>query len=96
MAAKRIYQAARELDLTSKALVQLLRELGFEVKSHMSVFTEEMAQKVQQRLKAEQEEIRKREEEKQKIQQKAAKKERRRKEKFEKKRRRRKKKKPKG
>ena len=96
MAAKRIYQAAKELDLTSKALVQLLRELGFEVKSHMSVFTEEMAQKVQQRLRAEQEEIRKREEEKQKIQQKAAKKERRRKERFEKKRRRKKKKKPKG
>ena len=96
MAAKRIYQAAKELDLTSKALVQLLRELGFEVKSHMSVFTEEMAQKVQQRLRAEQEEIRKREEEKQKIQQKAAKRERRRKDKFEKKRRRKKKKKPKG
>lgn len=47
MSNKRIHQAAKELGLTSASLLQLLTKLGFEVKSHMSVFTEEMALKVQ-------------------------------------------------
>jgi len=65
---KRIYQAAKELDLTSKALVQLMHELGFEVKSHMSLFTDEMAQKLQARLFREKEAVKRKEQEKKKIQ----------------------------
>ncbi|MCD6594978.1 translation initiation factor IF-2 [bacterium] len=68
MATKRIYQAAKDFDLTSKALVQLLRDMGFEVKSHMSVFTEKMAESINQRLHKEKEKVKKKEEKKEKIQ----------------------------
>jgi len=67
MAAKRIYQAAKELDLTSKALVQLLRDLGFEVKSHMSLFTDEMAERVNKRLQKEKEKVKEKEQKKKEI-----------------------------
>ena len=67
MAAKRIYEAAREMDLTSKALQQLLGELGYEVKSHMSVFTDEMAAKVEQRLSQEKEDAKKKEQKREEI-----------------------------
>ncbi len=67
MGSKRIYEAARELDLTSKALVQLLRELGFDVKSHMSAFTDEMAAKVAQRLSEEKEAVKEEEKKKEEI-----------------------------
>ncbi|MCD6417274.1 translation initiation factor IF-2 [bacterium] len=67
MAAKRIYEAAREMDLTSKALIQLLRELGFEVKSHMSVFTDDMAARVEQRLSKEKEAVKEEEKKKEEI-----------------------------
>lgn len=42
MAAKRIYQAAKEYKISSEAMLNVLRELGFQPKSHMSVFTPEM------------------------------------------------------
>ncbi len=67
MAAKRIYEAAREMDLTSKALQQLLGELGFKVKSHMSIFTDEMAAKVKQRLSQEKEDAKKKEKKREEI-----------------------------
>ena len=68
MSKKRIYEAARELDLSSKALLQLLKQLGFDVKSHMSVFTDEMAARVQQRLSEEKEEAKKEERKKEEVQ----------------------------
>ena len=67
MAANRIYKAAHEMDLTSKALMQLISDLGFEVKSHMSVYTDEMAVKVAQRLSKEKEAVKREVEKKQQI-----------------------------
>ena len=39
---RRIYEIARDFGVSSQALVKILRELGFEPKSHMSVATAEM------------------------------------------------------
>jgi len=68
MAKKRIYQAAKEFDLSSKALVQLLSDLGFEVKSHMSIFTDEMDKKLRKRLSREKEAAKIRAEKKDQVQ----------------------------
>ena len=44
---ERIYETARRLGLSSHSLVDLLRELGFSgVKSHMSVMTAEMMERL--------------------------------------------------
>ncbi|TET45765.1 translation initiation factor IF-2 [candidate division TA06 bacterium] len=50
MANQRIYQAARDFDLSSEALLKVIRSLGFTVKSHMSVITEEMIEAVKKRF----------------------------------------------
>lgn len=50
MAKQRIYQAARDFDLSSEALLKVIRSLGFTVKSHMSVITEEMIEAVKKRF----------------------------------------------
>lgn len=42
MEKKRVYEVAREFHLSSEALLEILRGLGYEVKGHMSVVTEEM------------------------------------------------------
>jgi len=47
---QRIYQAARDFDLSSEALLKVIRSLGFTVKSHMSVITEEMIEAVKKRF----------------------------------------------
>jgi len=46
---KRIYEFAKELSLSSKALVDILRSMGFQVKSHMSLVTPAMMEKIQER-----------------------------------------------
>jgi len=50
LANQRIYQAARDFDLSSEALLKVIRSLGFTVKSHMSVITEEMIEAVKKRF----------------------------------------------
>ena len=42
MAKKRIYEIARQYNISSDALVSMLRELDHDVKSHMSVMDEKM------------------------------------------------------
>ena len=42
MAKKRIYEIARQYNISSDALVRMLRELDHDVKSHMSVMDEKM------------------------------------------------------
>ncbi|MFQ5906744.1 MAG: translation initiation factor IF-2, partial [bacterium] len=59
MANQRIYQAARDFDLSSEALLKVIRSLGFTVKSHMSVITEEMVEAVKKKLAADQAEAKK-------------------------------------
>ncbi|MFC1525336.1 translation initiation factor IF-2 N-terminal domain-containing protein, partial [Candidatus Latescibacterota bacterium] len=42
MEKRRVYQVAKEKKLSSDALISMLKGMGHEVKSHMSVVTEEM------------------------------------------------------
>ena len=58
MVKKRIYQVAREYHLSSEALVSMLKEMGFEVKGHMSTVTEEMAKRVSKRFEEQKESFR--------------------------------------
>ncbi len=46
----RIYQLAKELDIKSNELVDMLKELGIEAKSHMSTLEEETAKLVKEML----------------------------------------------
>ena len=59
MAKKRIYEAAREHKISSEALVNILRELGFPVKSHMSTITPEMHTAVEEKFAKERAEVKK-------------------------------------
>jgi translation initiation factor IF-2 len=59
LAKKRIYEAAREYKISSEALVNILRELGFAVKSHMSTIAPEMNTAVEQKFAREREEVKK-------------------------------------
>jgi translation initiation factor IF-2 len=56
---KRIYEAAREHEISSEALVNILRELGFPVKSHMSTITSEMHTAVEEKFAKERAEVKK-------------------------------------
>ncbi len=58
MAKKRVYQVAREYHISSDALVSMLKEMGFEVKGHMSTVTEEMAKRVAKRFEEQKESFR--------------------------------------
>ena len=42
MEKRRVYQVAKEQKLSSDALISMLKGMGHEVKSHMSVVTENM------------------------------------------------------
>ncbi|MBN1150670.1 translation initiation factor IF-2 [candidate division WOR-3 bacterium] len=67
MGNKRIYQAAKEYGLTSVALVNLLQNLGYEVKNHMSTMLPEMEGAVKKRFEEEREAARLEEEKKKKM-----------------------------
>lgn len=47
---KRVYEAAKDFDLSSEALIKVLRELDYDIKSPMSVVTEEMIGAVKKKL----------------------------------------------
>jgi translation initiation factor IF-2 len=59
LAKKRIYQAAREFNLSSEAILKVISSLGFTVKSHMSVITDEMYDAVKKKLAEDQAEAKK-------------------------------------
>ncbi|NLC39046.1 MAG: hypothetical protein GX779_07225, partial [Clostridia bacterium] len=46
MAKLRVYEVAREKKMNSKDMIHILGRLGIEVKSHMSVLTEDQIKKV--------------------------------------------------
>ena len=59
MARKRVYQVARELNLSSEALLELLRGMGLTVKSHMSAIDDDTVEALGQKLKEEKEAVKK-------------------------------------
>jgi len=56
---RRLFQVARDYKITSEALLKMLRELGFDVKSHMSNATDDMMKAIEQKFKREKETIKK-------------------------------------
>ncbi|MGD8627916.1 MAG: translation initiation factor IF-2, partial [bacterium] len=59
MARKRVYQVAREFNLSSEALLEMLRGMSIEVKSHMSAIDDETVVALQGKLKEEKEAVKK-------------------------------------
>jgi translation initiation factor IF-2 len=49
-AKKRIYEVAREFNVSSDAVIKVLRDLKYEVKNHMSTVTEDMLTSISQRF----------------------------------------------
>ncbi|MCP4634497.1 MAG: GTP-binding protein, partial [candidate division Zixibacteria bacterium] len=74
MAANRIYQAAKEYKVSSEALINILRDLGYQPKSHMSVFTVEMEVAAIKKFEEEKEAVKRQIAHKKKISDEAAKK----------------------
>ena len=68
MAGKRIHEIAKQYQISSDALMSLLRELKFPIKSHMSAVTEEMLLAIEEKFKKEKEIVKKEISEKQKRQ----------------------------
>lgn len=64
MANKRLYDLAKEYNVSSKAMVDIVKELGFDVKSHSSAASDEVIAAVQKRFASEKEEVKKEIEEK--------------------------------
>jgi translation initiation factor IF-2 len=59
LARKRVYQVAREFNLSSEALLEMLRGMGLTVKSHMSAIDDETVVALQAKLKEEKEAVKK-------------------------------------
>jgi translation initiation factor IF-2 len=57
LAKKRVYQLARDYKISSEAMLNIIKELGFEVKSHMSVVDDKMAQSIEQKFQKEKEAV---------------------------------------
>ncbi len=66
MARKRIYQIARDFNLSSEALLEMLRGMGLKVKSHMSAIEDETIVALREKLRLKKEEV-KREEARKKL-----------------------------
>ena len=66
MSKKRLYELAKDYNVSSKAMVDIVRELGFDVKSHSSTATDEMLQAVQNKFTSKKEEVKKEIEERKK------------------------------
>ena len=50
---KRIYEIAREFNLSSVAMVEVVRGLGYDIKNHMAICTSEMVESVQRKFEEE-------------------------------------------
>ena len=57
MAKRRVYQLARDHKISSEAMLTIIRELGFEIKSHMSVVDEKMASSIEEKFQKEREAV---------------------------------------
>lgn len=62
----RIYEVARRFDVSSEAMVNLLREMGLPVKNHMSSIDDQTVEQVRAKFEAEKEAVKHAEEEKKK------------------------------
>jgi len=62
----RIYEVARQFNVSSEAMVNLLREMDFPVKNHMSSIDEETVQRIRGKFDQEKEAVKHAEEEKKK------------------------------
>lgn len=59
MAKKRIYELAKEYNVSSKAMVDIIRESGFPVKSHSSAVDDRILEAVRKKFASEKEEVKK-------------------------------------
>lgn len=59
MAKKRVYQVAKEYNISSEALLRILRDLGFKVKSYMSGVDQQMLEAIQKKFEKEREAVKK-------------------------------------
>jgi translation initiation factor IF-2 len=59
MANKRIYELAKEYNVSSKAMVNIIKELGFSVKSHSSSADDKILLEVKKKFASEKEEVKK-------------------------------------
>jgi translation initiation factor IF-2 len=57
MAKKRVYQLARDYKISSEAMLAIIRELGFEIKSHMGAVDEKMAVAIENKFQKEREAV---------------------------------------
>jgi len=57
LAKKRVYQLARDYKISSEAMLSIIRELGFEVRSHMSVVDEKMTSSIEEKFQKEREAV---------------------------------------
>jgi len=57
LAKKRVHQVAKDFQISSEALLTIIRELGFKVKSHMSVVDEVMLSAIEEKFKKEREAV---------------------------------------
>ena len=57
MAKKRLYQVAREYNITSEAIVKMCRDLGFPVKNHMSTADDDMLAAIREKFQKQRDEI---------------------------------------
>ncbi len=64
MAKRRIYEVAKQFKVSSEALVSLLKSLGYDVRSHMSVVDEKMEADIRKKFEQQKEEVKKRDERK--------------------------------
>jgi len=55
LAKKRVYQLARDYKISSEAMLSIIRELGFKVKSHMSAVDEKMSFSIEEKFRKERE-----------------------------------------
>ncbi|HVP36308.1 MAG TPA: translation initiation factor IF-2 [Terriglobales bacterium] len=59
MSNKRVYQVAKDYNISSDALLSMLKDLGFSIKSHMSVVEEMALKAIEDKFKKEKEELKK-------------------------------------
>jgi translation initiation factor IF-2 len=59
LAKKRVYQLARDYKISSEAMLNTIRELGFKIKSHMSAVDEKMASAIEDKFRKEKEAVKK-------------------------------------
>jgi translation initiation factor IF-2 len=57
LAKKRVYQVAKDFQISSEALLAIIKELGLKVKSHMSVVDERMLSAIEEKFRKEREAV---------------------------------------